>query len=47
MSDPQGMLAALKAAGYTGQRTGDINLPDEPQSIDELTQRINRLMGSQ
>ena len=27
--DPQGMIAALKAAGYTGMRTADIPLPDE------------------
>lgn len=42
--DPSGMLAALKQAGYTGQRTGDIQLPDEPQSVDELTRRVDALL---
>lgn len=37
--DPQGMLAALKKAGYTGSRTEDINLSDEKWSMDELLRR--------
>lgn len=40
--DPQGMIAALKASGYTGMRTADIPLPDEID-FDQLMQRANAI----
>lgn len=45
MTDPQGMFAALKAAGYTGQRTTDIPLPEEEIPFEELMRRSNALLG--
>jgi len=43
--DPSSMLAALQKAGYTGQRTTDIDLGGEPDmDFDELMRRSNALL---
>lgn len=45
LPDPNGMIAALKSSGYTGQRMDDIALPEDPQSVAQLKARIDALMG--
>ena len=41
--DPAGMLRALQQSGYTGQRTEDIQLPDDT-GLDSITARIDALL---
>lgn len=46
LPDPEGMLQALKANGYRGQRLTDIELSEPQQSVDQLKARIDALMGA-
>ena len=45
--DPSGMIEALKRSGYTGSRTSNIELQPPQQSVEELKQRIDALLGGQ
>lgn len=47
MPDIAGLINAMRSAGIRGQRTQDIELRPEAPSVDELTRRIDALLGQQ